>query len=122
MVSRTTRSPMGTGSGPTVSVRHSVVPTYSYAPHRRSLVVWLRRRWWRWVRVVDRSDGRDYVSWTALVRGEHYGLPPDGTRGVVVRADRQCGELAHHLEFPGSTVIIPLPWPGIELTELRSAS
>ncbi|MGQ0772910.1 MAG: hypothetical protein ACT4NY_00570 [Pseudonocardiales bacterium] len=40
---------------------------------------------------------------------------------MVVRADRQCGELAHHAEFPGNMVIVPLPWPGIELIESRSA-
>lgn len=98
------------------------MPTYSYAPYRRSLLAWLQRRQWQRIRVADRSDGRDYVSWTVLVRGEHEGLPPDGTRGLVVRADRQCGELAHHIEFPARTVIAPLPWPGIELIEPRPAS
>ena len=123
MVSRTTPSLTATGSGPEVSARHSVsgVPTYSYAPRRRTPMAWLRR-WWQWACAVDRSDRRDYVSWTALVRGEHAGLPPDGTRGLVIRADRQCGELAHYIEFPDSTVIAPLPWPGIELIEPRSAN
>lgn len=88
-----------------------------------------RRPWWpwrwasRWVarrRSRDRSDGRDYVSWTVLVSGEQDGLPPEGTWGRVVAADRQCGKLAHRIEFPDRAVTAPLPWPGLELIQPSS--
>lgn len=88
----------------------------TYAEYRRPC--WPRRWASWWVarrRSRDRSDGRDYVSWTVLVSGEHDGLPPEGTRGRVVATDRQCGELAHRIEFPDRAVTAPLPWPGIEL-------
>lgn len=90
---------------------------HRYCEYRRTPLAWLRRWWRQRTRIVDRSDGRDYTGWTVLVRGVHDGLPPARTWGRVVGADRQCGELAHRIEFPGVTVTVPLPWPGIELIE-----
>ncbi|MGH4013187.1 MAG: hypothetical protein ACRDSL_04495 [Pseudonocardiaceae bacterium] len=67
---------------------------------------------------MDRSDGRDYTGWEVrIVEGRHQFLPPVDTPGRVVGTDRQCGELAQRIEFSGSTVTAPLPWPGIELVK-----
>lgn len=92
----------------------------SYAEYRRPVWPWQWVRWWVARQQdrrhpPDRSDGRDYTGWEVLVRVDHDGLLPAGTRGRVVSSDRQCGELAHRIEFPGWTVTTPLPWPGIEL-------
>lgn len=65
----------------------------------------------------DRSDGRDYRGFTALVTAADHPMdPPVGVQGLVVGSYRsRGGELLHLVEFPGHDVTTPLPWPGIEL-------
>lgn len=94
----------------------------SYAPYSRGL--WARIRRWRHRNDIpaDRSDGRDYTGWTARVSlSADPPIAPVGTLGVIRGSDRQCGELAHRIEFPNVVVTTPLPWPGIELIEPAAA-
>jgi len=64
---------MGTGSGPRACARQTIVPTFSYAPRGRSPLAWLQRVRSRWTRTRDRSDGRDYVGWSAQIVAEGTG-------------------------------------------------
>ena len=87
------------------------------------LASWLRRPEPR----ADRSDGRDYRGWTALVVSEmpelavvpsEHPVLPVGARGAVRDMRRRSsGELVHTIEFPMVDMTTPLPRPGIELIE-----
>lgn len=93
-------------------------------PQRWGYIVDERPRWQRmWSRLTyrlhkpeqhDRSDGQNYVGWTARLT-EPDGDYPAGSEGAVVGAAVQCGEFAHEIDFGDWHLTTPLPWPGIEL-------